>query len=53
MTPKIMHSEHSTFSSAAHRENWKDCAFLAAGFARVAIKEELLSGVPHLTPPVK
>ena len=20
------HSEHSTFSSAAHRENWKDCA---------------------------
>ena len=20
------HSEHRTFSSAAHRENWKDCA---------------------------
>ena len=27
--------------------------FLAAGFARVAIKELLLSGVPHRTPPVK
>ena len=27
--------------------------FLAAGFARVAIKELLLSGVPHRIPPVK
>ena len=27
--------------------------FLAAGFARVAIKELLLNGVPHRTPPVK
>ena len=27
--------------------------FLAAGFARVAIKELPLSGVPHRTPPVK
>ena len=27
--------------------------FLAAGFARVEIKELLLSGVPHRTPPVK
>ena len=27
--------------------------FLAAGFARVAIKELLLSGEPHRTPPVK
>ena len=26
--------------------------FLAAGFARVAIKELLLSGVPHRPPPV-
>ena len=45
------HSEHSTFSSTIHRENWK--LFIAAGFARVAIKELLLSGVPHRTPPVK
>ena len=27
--------------------------FLAAGFARVALKELLLSSVPHRTPPVK
>ena len=27
--------------------------FLAAGFVRVALKELLLSGVPHRTPPVK
>ena len=36
---RVAHSEHSKFS--------------AAGFARVAIKELLLSGVPHRTPPVK
>ena len=48
------HSEHSKFSSAAHRKNWKDIAlFLAAGFAIVAIKELLLSGVPHLPTLVK
>ena len=27
--------------------------FLAAGFVRVAINEQLLSGVTHRTPPVK
>ena len=50
------HSEHSTFSSAAHSSRHKTgriALFLAAGFARVAIKELLLSGVPHRTPPVK
>ena len=32
---RVAHSEHSTFSSAAHRENWKDCTI--SSFARVAI----------------
>ena len=50
VTPIVM---HSTFSSAAYRENWKDLLFLAAGFARVAIKELFLGDVPNRTPPVK
>ena len=47
------HSEHSTFSSAALVKTGRIALFLAAGFARVAIKELLLSGIPHRTPPVK
>ena len=49
------HSEHSTFSSAAHRENWKDFAISSSWIRQSSniIKELLLSGVPHHTPPVK
>ena len=34
-------------------KNGRTALFLAAGFARVAIKKLLLSGVPNRTPPVK
>ena len=41
---------HSELSSATHGENWK---VRYAGFARLAIKELLLSAVSHRTAPVK
>ena len=44
-------SEHRTFSSAAHRENWKTNS--SSWIARVAKKELLLTSVPHRIPPVK
>ena len=45
------HSEHSTLLHVV--KTGRVALFLAAGFARVAIKELLLSSVPHRTPPVK
>ena len=41
MTPIV-----NVYQLYTHRDNWKDPLFLAAEFARVAIKELLLSGVP-------
>ena len=44
---------HSDFHQLHIVKSGRIALFLATGFARVAIKELLLSGVPHCTPPIK